>query len=208
MKSLKFAKAIMVALAACAALAAMPVSVRADDAQENRELKEQMRIMMQRMDDLQKQVQALSKQEASTAATAATAATTSAALAAVPVAATVEKEPLLHEIMKGFFGTLDVSFDDTTNGKNGFVAYHLLPDGSGLDYTNPKNGGAGPVGRVNYMPALSTNKSVLGYRGAHKIAGTDVDFIYQIETTPSITSAPGLNTSQYQQSNVVKGGIG
>lgn len=205
MENLKFAKAIMVALAACAAIAAMPASVRADDAQENRELKEQMRVMMQRMDDLQRQVQALSKQEATTAATAAT---TSAALAAGPAAPPVEKEPLLHEIMKGFFGTLDVSFDDTTKGMNGFVAYHLLPDGSGLDYSNPKNGGAGPVGRVNYMPALSTNKSVLGYRGSHKIQGTDVDFIYQIETTPSITSSPGLNTSQYQQSNVVKGGIG
>ena len=35
MEKLKFAKAIMVALAACAALAVMPVSVRADDAQEN-----------------------------------------------------------------------------------------------------------------------------------------------------------------------------
>ncbi len=209
MENLKFAKAIMVALAACAALAAMPVSVRADDAQENRELKEQMRIMMQRMDDLQRQVQALSKQEASTAATAQTAASTSAALAAAPPAPpAVEKEPLLHEIMKGFFGTLDVSFDDTTKGMNGFVAYHLLPDGSGLDYTNPKNGGAGPVGRVNYMPALSTNKSVLGYRGSHALPGTDTTFIYQIETTPSITSSPGLNTSQYQQSNVVKGGIG
>jgi len=35
-----------------------------------------------------------------------------------------------------------------------------------------------------------------------------VDFIYQIETQPAITSAPGLNTSQFQQSNVTKAGIG
>jgi len=49
---------------------------------------------------------------------------------------------------------------------------------------------------------------VLGYRGSHKIADSDVDFIYQIETQPSITSAPGLNTSYTQQSNVVKGAIG
>ncbi len=206
MENLKFAKAIMVALAACAALAVMPVSVRADDAQENRDLKEQMRVMMQRMDDLQKQIQALSKPAPAPAATAP--AQVAASGPAAPAAAKVDMEPKLTKILSGIFGTLDVSFDDTTKGMNGFVAYHLLPDGSGLDYTNPKNGGAGPVGRVNYMPALSTNKSTLGYRGSHKIEGTTVDFIYQIQTAPAITSSPGLNTSQYQQSNVTKAGIG
>jgi predicted porin len=35
-----------------------------------------------------------------------------------------------------------------------------------------------------------------------------VDFIYQIETQPAITSAPGVNTSQYQQANLTKAGIG
>jgi len=58
------------------------------------------------------------------------------------------------------------------------------------------------------VPALSTNKSVIGYRGSHKIANSGVDFIYQIETQPAITSAPGLNTSQFQQANVTKAGIG
>ena len=111
-------------------------------------------------------------------------------------------------MLSGFFGTLDVSFDDTTKGMNGFVAYHLLPDGSGLDYTNPKNGGAGPVGRVNYLPALPTNKSTLAYRGSHTTEGTTVDFIYHIQTAPAITSSPGHNTSQYQQSNVTKADTG
>ncbi len=205
MENLRFAKALMVALAACSALAIMPVSVRADDAQENRDLKEQMRVMMQRMDDLQKQVQALSKQQPAPVTPAPQAASTGPA---TPAAAKEDKEPRLTKLLSGFFGTLDVSFDDTTKGMNGFVAYHLLPDGSGLDYTNPKNGGAGPVGRVNYMPALSTNKSTLGYRGSHRIDGTGVDFIYQIQAAPAITSSPGLNTSQYQQSNVTKAGIG
>jgi predicted porin len=201
MKNAKLARAIVLALAACAANAAMQGSVLADDAQENRELREQMRIMMQRMDELQKQVQALSKQQAAPPAQI-------AAAPATPAKPPEEKEPQLKKVLSGFFGTLDVSIDDTTKGMNGFVAYHLLPDGSGLDFTNPKSGGAGPVGRVGYMPALSTNKSLLGYRGSHKIGSSDVDFIYQIETQPTITSSPGLNTSQYQQSNVTKAGIG
>jgi predicted porin len=154
------------------------------------------------MDDLQKQVQALTKQQAAPAPAPAQAASTG------PAAAKVDTEPKLTKLMSGFFGTLDVSLDDTTKGMNGKVAYHILPNGSGLDYTNPKNGGAGPVGRVGYMPALSTNKSTLGYRGSHKIEGTTVDFIYQIQTSPAITMSPGLNTSQYQQANVTKAGIG
>jgi predicted porin len=120
---------------------------------------------------------------------------------------------LFEKFASGFYGTLDVSLDDTTKGINGLVAYHYAPVGASpygpyqIDPTNPSPKG-GPVGRVGYMPALSTNKSVLGYRGSHKIADSGVDFIYQIETQPAITAAPGLNTSQYQQSNVTKAGIG
>ena len=202
MKNPKFAKAIMVAWVACAALAALPVSVRADVAQENKELKEQMRIMMQRMDDMQKQIQALSKP----APAPAPAAAPPAQVAATP-AKVEEKEPLLHDIIKGFYGTLDVSFDDTTKGINGLRADHFGPLTNGVyPDTGPK--AVQTTGRIGYLPALSTNKSVLGYRGAHKIKGTDVEFIYQIETQPAITSAPGLNTSYTQQSNITKAGIG
>jgi predicted porin len=135
-------------------------------------------------------------------------------VAAAPAVKFEEKEPLLHKILSGFYGTLDVSFDDTTKGMNGFVAYPYSlidptnPNSGYVRGASPKGGGAGPVGRVGYMPAFSTNKSSLGYRGSHKFEGTDLELIYQIETAPSITSAPGLNTSQYQQASVVKGGIG
>jgi predicted porin len=178
---------------------ALQGSALADDAQTDA-LKAQLRAMQEQMQKLQLQIDALSQQRAAAPAVV--------AAAAGPAAPVEEKEPLLHEIIKGFYGTLDVSFDDATKGMDGFVAYHLLPDGSGLDYSNPKNGGANPVGRVGWLPALATNKSVLGYRGSHKIGSSDVDFIYQIETQPAITSSPGLNTSQYQQSNVTKAGIG
>ena len=51
---------MLIALAACAANIFVQGSALADDAQENKALKEQMRQMMQRMDALQKQVEALS----------------------------------------------------------------------------------------------------------------------------------------------------
>src|ERR1700720_1264505 len=204
MLKFKLAKPMLVAIAACAASVAFNGIVFADDAQ-TQALKDQMRIMQEQLQEMQKKLDALSKRPAPEVAP--------------PQGPTVAKEkpevkePLFEKFASGFYGTLDVSLDDTTKGINGLVAYHYAPVGASpygpyqIDPNNPSPKG-GPVGRVGYMPALSTNKSVLGYRGSHKIADTGVDFIYQIEAQPAITAAPGLNTSQYQQSNVTKAGIG
>jgi len=178
----RLAKPMLVALAACSASVAFNGVVFADDAQ-TQALKDQMRIMQQQMQDLQNKIEALSKQQAAPPPVAAT----------VPAPAKKETpaEPLFDKFAKGFYGTLDVSLDDTTKGMNRFVAYGYdlvdpnNPNSGYVRHTSPKAGGAGPVGRVGYMPALSTNKSVLGYRGSHKIGESGTDFIYQIETQPA-----------------------
>jgi predicted porin len=209
MFNLKWAKAVSVALVACAATCTIGSAVYADDVQDTKALKEQMRMMQQRLDEMQKQLETMSKRQAPPEAAPQQAPSVAKEKAEKPEV----KEPLFEKFASGFYGTLDVSLDDTTKGINGLVAYHYAPVGAGpygpyqIDPANPNPKG-GPVGRVGYMPALSTNKSVLGYRGSHKIADTGVDFIYQIEAQPAITAAPGLNTSQYQQSNVTKAGIG
>jgi predicted porin len=202
---------MLVALAACAAGVALTGVVFADDAQDNRALKEQMRIMQQQMEELQKQVQALSKQQAQPPAVVAAPpkpAETGPAAEKKPPA-----EPLFEKFAKGFYGTLDVSIDDSTKGMNGFVAYpYSLIDpadpNSGYVKGPAKGGGAGPVGRVGWVPDLSSNKSVIGWRGAHAINKSGVDFIYQIEVQPQITNAPGVSSGYTSQSNVTKGGIG
>ncbi len=199
------AKPLLITLAGLLVAGMYSGGAYADQAQDNAALKEQMRIMMQRIDDLTNQVATLKKAQAAPAPAPAAAAPASA-----PVAVAKESsEPKFDQFMKGFYGTLDVSFDDTSKGMDGKVAYHIQNGGTGpgLDYTNPKAGGAGPVGRVGYMPALSTNKSQIGYRGEHKLSD-DVKFVYQVETALAITASPGLKTSQYQQSNVVNGAIG
>jgi predicted porin len=216
MLNLKMPRFVLVALAACAVSAALNSVVLADDAQENQALKQQMKDMMQRMDEMQKQIQALQKQQPAPAAPVAVVPPPPPAPpgAGPAPAKAAPSEPKFEQFAKGFYGTLDVSLDYTTKGIDGLVAHHYAlidpndpNSGSQIDPTNP-GPKSGPVGRVGYMPAFSTNKSVLGYRGSHKIGGTDADFIYQIEVQPSITSSPGLNTSQYQQSNVVKAAIG
>src|SRR5580698_10554482 len=215
MLKLKLAKPMLVALAACAASVAFNGVVFADDA-ETKALQDQMRAMQQQMQELQKKLDALTQQQANQppAVQAVPPAASGVGPSVAKEAPKEPKEPKFEKFLSGFYGTLDVSFDDTTKGINGLVAYHYAlidpnnpNSGSQIDPTNPNPKG-GPVGRVGYMPAFSTNKSVIGYRGSHSLAGSDTDFIYQIETQPSVTSAPGLNTSQYQQSNVVKGAIG
>jgi predicted porin len=209
----KVPRFLFAALAAVLVIAAYPGRGQADEAADNAALKEQMRILMQRIDDLTRQVDSLSKQQA---AQAATPPAPTVAPVVPPPAPMVAKEappaePKFDKFIKGFYGTLDVSLDDTTKGINGLVAdsYSLAnpanPNG-GFVNNGPK--GTQQVGRLGYMPALSTNKSQIGYRMAHEIGDSDVDFIIQVETALSITASPGLKTSYTQQSNVVQGAIG
>jgi hypothetical protein len=209
MLKLKLAKPMLAALAACAASVAFNGAVFADDA-ETQALKDQMRIMQQQMLQLQQRIDALSRQQAAVPAPAPAAGPTVAAEQGPTAPKEAPAEPKFEKFMKGFFGTLDVSLDDATKGIRGLTAYSYSYAGAGpgTGYVNNGPKGTQITGSVGWIGDLSTNKSVLGYRGSHTIAGSDVDFIYQIETQPSITSSPGLNTSYTQQSNVVKGAIG
>ena len=203
MLHLKLAKPVMVALAACAATCAIGGAAFADDAQDTQALKEQMRIMRQQMDQLQKQLDdmAAKQQKAAPAAPSTAQAMGPAKPAEAPA------EPKFEKFMKGFFGTLDVSLDDATKGIRGLTAY-AYPGSGSPPFVSSGPKGTQITGSVGWLGDLSTNKSVLGYRGSHKIDGSDFDFIYQIETQPAITSSPGLSTSYTAQSNVTKAGIG
>lgn len=217
MLTTKAPRFLVAALAAMLTIAAYPApSLAADDPA----LKEQIRILKERIDELNKQVDDLAKKEQQDAAAAASAAGAAAKPAGPPaepkfdayLKETKEKgaEPKLAAFLKGFYGTLDVSFDDTTKGINGLQAYHWSLSDPNNPNSTPVQGGlkGGPVGRLGYMPALSTNKSQVGYRFSHKIADSSTEFMVQIETGLAITASPGLKTSYTQQSNVVNGAIG
>jgi len=208
MLNLRLARPMLIALAACAANFFVQGSALADEAQENKALKEQMRQMMQRMDALQKQIDAMSNKPAPPPVVVAPPAAPPPVTG--PTVAKAPPEPAFEKFAKGFYGTLDVSADYVTKGMSELGAYHF----SYVDPTNPAlgyvQGGQkiGPVGRVGWQADLSTNKSVLGYRGSHAIPGVDAEFIYQIEVQPAITSAPGATTGYTAQSDVTKAAIG
>ncbi|MGD0501898.1 MAG: porin [Steroidobacteraceae bacterium] len=208
MLRLKLAKPILAVLAACAVSGAMGSRAVAEDAPNAQQLQDQMRVLQQQMQELQKQIQTMSTKQATAPAAQGADSGPPASAAKKPE----EKEPLLHQIIKGFYGTLDVSFDEMTKGMTGpawgWNCTSPLTDSGCTHNPTPKNGGAPPVGQVGYQPELGTNKSVLGYHGAIQIGTSSTDFIFQIETQPSITASPGLYTSYTQQSNVVKAAIG
>jgi len=188
----------------------------ADEASDNAALKEQMRILMQRIDDLSKQVDALQKQQAANQPAPPAAPASIPVPGAAPPTPAVAKqappqEPLFEKFLKGFYGTLDVSLDDTTKGINGLTAYSyslVNPNNPSSGYVNNGPKGQQQIGRLGYMPALSTNKSLIGYHTEHGIGDSNVDFIIQVETALAITASPGLRTSYTQQSNTVQGAIG
>ena len=185
-------------------------------------LKEQMRLMQQQMEELKQEVQALRQQQAAPGSNAPAQPPAPSVAAAPPAkeampaptpknAKETSREPLFEKFLKGFYGTTDVSFDDTTKGINGLTAYSyglVDPNNPNSGYVRGDPKGTQQVGRLGYLPALSTNKSQIGYRNTHQIGSSDVDFIIQVETSLALTASPGLRTQYTQQSNVVTGAIG
>ena len=204
-------------LAAILLIGAFPGRSIAQSTQD--QTNEKIRAMQQRLDELSKQLDELKKQQqaAAKAAPAAPAAPAAgAAAAAGPPKPAPPAEPAFDKFMKGFFGTLDVSVDYTTKGMSDLQAYHWSYDPAivtpvpGLGPSAYVQGGlkAGPVGRVGWLGAMSTNGSNIGYRGTHKIGTSDFDFIYQVSTAFSVDAAPGLQNTWTKQSNTVLGAIG
>src|SRR6201996_5077347 len=113
MPNLKLASSALIASAAFAGALALPSNALADDAQENKILRDQMQKMMERMDALQKQVDTLKQQQSAPPVVVTPPPSPLPPPAALPAPAVsvaqtpVEKEPLLHKILSGFYGTLD-----------------------------------------------------------------------------------------------------
>jgi predicted porin len=181
--TLKPLRAAILAAFCLPAIVSPHLALAADNTDEINALKAQVAALMQRLDAMsQKQEDASKKQEK-----------LEQAVQAAPVVAAAPSgsaEPRLDALLKGFYGNLDVSVDDTTKGIKGTV------------------NGVGPVGRVGWLPAISSNKSVLGYRGEKPIGDGQFNFIYQIESSLALTASPGTTASNTADSNAVKGTIG
>ena len=183
-------RSLVASLAAILVVFSYAASTTAQTADQSQEAR--MRILQQRLDELGKQLKEM--KEAQTKSD--------------KVVSTVDKA--WNTFIKGFFGTLDVSIDETTKGMNDFIAYHYgSAANGGPPYPNigPKSP-PGPFGRVSWMSMMSSNGSNIGYRGSHQIAKSGWDFTYQVSTSINMAAAPGLNNTWTKSSNTVQGAIG
>ncbi len=168
-------------------------------------LKDQIRVLMKKVEDLSKKQDSQDKKQEQIEQT-------------VTSSSGGGHDNRIDKFLKGFYGVIDMSVDDTTKGMGGMTAsnYNWTPGGG---YSGPQGIKSGPCneniysqstacGRMGWMPQISTNKSGFGYRGDHDIEGSDTKFIYQFEATVALTTAPGLNTSYTAQKNTVKGTLG
>ena len=189
MFSTRLQRSLAAALAALLVVLSYSSSVAAQSADQDA----RMRALQQQVEELNKEMKALKEESSKTTKTV----------------STVDKA--WNTFIKGFFGTLDVSIDYTTKGMNDMVAYGYASTGvnGGPPYVNtgPK-GQATPYGRVSWMAMMSSNGSNIGYRGTHKIASSNVDFIYQVSTSIDMAAAPGLRDTWTKSSNTVEGALG
>jgi predicted porin len=151
-----------------------------------------MRILQQRIDELSKELKDMKAEQTKTTKTV----------------GTIDKA--WSTFIKGFFGTLDVSIDETTKGESDLIAYHWgsAPNGGPPYPNNGPKSPPGPFGRVSWMTMMSSNGSNIGYRGSHQIGKSGIDFVYQVSASIDMAAAPGLNNTWTKSSNTVQGAIG
>jgi len=160
---------------------------RADEASD---LRDKLQQMQQQMDQMKQQLEQLQKKQEEQAKAAPAA---PAAGGAVPFLKKKEGDPITFITPGGevtLYGHVNVSLDDTTKGISGMTCC----------------GGASPLGRVGWMPALSTNLSYFGVRGFQHLL-EDMNLVYQFETQVDITASSGVTETNSNNSNVVKGAL-
>jgi predicted porin len=167
-------------------------AARADDASDLKakfeSLQKQMEAVKAQLDQVTSQLEK-QKQEQQKAAAAGSGG------GAVPFLKKKEGDPVTFVTPGGevtLYGHFNVSLDDTTKGISG------LQDSN----TPPQT----PLGRVGWMPALSTNLSYLGVRGFQKLVD-DLNFVYQFETQIDITATSGTVNTNSNNSSQVKGAL-
>jgi len=205
----------LVALLAAVSLFCCYCAAAAAQQSSDQSMQDRMRSLQQQIDELNQQLKQMRDEQTKTqqqvnATSQQANATAQQVVAAEKKVGTADKA--LATFMKGFYGTLDMSLDETTKGINGMQAFPVTCTGAGGGLpcsvppgTPPKGG---PNGRVGWMPMMSSNGSNVGYRGTHQIDGSHVDFVYQVSTALNLAAAPGLQDTWTKQSNTVVGAIG
>jgi len=174
---------------ACALLCSTLGAARADDTAD---LKATLEQMQKQMEELKAKMQRV-EQQAETQKSEAAAQKQAAASA--PSGGGWQPSAWARSILEDsqFYGNLDLSLDDSTKGlKNSYT----LSDGST----------ASPVGRMGWLPAISSNISYVGWRGKHQIDDS-LSFLWQLETQVDVSATAGTSNNNSSNDSTVKGAL-
>jgi predicted porin/uncharacterized small protein (DUF1192 family) len=176
----------IVAAASCVAISS-PAHAQAG----NEDLKQKIDLLQQQIDMLKAQLDKVAQQQS-----------------AAPAPAMAAPAPGGHEFLErkpgdgvtfltrggelSIYANLDISVDDATKGIGGMTA-------GGAPTT--------PVGKMGWMPDISTNLSYIGVRGFQSLGSFPATFVYQLETQIDVSAASGTSGSNSNTSDVVKGGL-
>jgi predicted porin len=188
------------------------LAARADDLSE---LKAQLQVLQQQMNGIEQQLrkvtEQIERQESAQLSIPAPVAQPKATAATVPSVAGGSREDSrgLFERKPGSsltfytpggetaggeitaYANLDLSFDGATKGIGGMLGPNGQP----------------PVGKVGWLPSISTNISYIGVRGFQALGTLPFDFVYQLETQLDIAATSGVGETNSSDSNVVKGAL-
>ena len=186
-----------------------------DDKQQIQLLKQQMEALNKKLDALvAKQAQTANSQPAVSPAVASTNAGTSSGTSAnTGTTSGAQKTsdadasgwgagmpPKLKSLLAAlgdmeFYGNLDLSVDYATKG---------LKD----SYVTPGGTVVSPRGHMGWQPDVSSNLSYIGVRGKRPF-GSDASlaFVYQLETQLDISATSGSSNSNSSQDSTVKGAL-
>ena len=175
---------------------------------------QEIRLLKEQIDSLNKKLDALAASQARTEAaqtaqktSVPVAAGSSAAYAGVPVDTDAPKAnwtdnlpPRLKSLLEvlgdiDFYGNFDLSVDYATKG---LASSYRLPDGTVVS----------PRGQMGWQPDISSNLSYFGLRGKRSFGSSkDLSFVYQLETQLDVSATSGTANSNSAQDSTVKGGL-
>lgn len=173
-------RAVAIAVSASGLLHVTPTFAQSssDTQQEITALKQQVQLLMKKVDELSsRQNSTAEKQEK----------------IEKQVTAQLPSGGAAASALKGIelYGNLDISIDDSTKGIVGKIA---------------NNGVDTPVGKMGWVPAISTNLSYLGIRGRHDF-GNGLAAIMQLETQLDVSATAGTVNNNSSNDSVVKGAL-
>jgi predicted porin len=199
--------------------------MRADDVSD---LKAQMQVLQQKLNEMQQQLQKVTQQQQPSNGAKTESADQPAPGSQKPSTDSAQPDQGNASLYTGNRTSQTTRFFERKPGKD--LTFYTGGDGSGsesgpgqltmygsfdisfdLATKGLKNefgpDGMPPVGNMGWLPDISTNNTYIGVRGFQPVSTMPFNVVYQFETSIDIASTSGIGETNSSESNAVKGAL-